>query len=92
MTDFQKVFFNIFLFILVALYNDMDRLKKFIDARQTNKTDSSGYTALHYAARKGHLDVCNALIDAGADVNACTRSGNVTPLIRAAMMGKLNYF
>lgn len=76
---------------ILALYNDLDRLKKFINDGQTNKIDSSGYTALHYAARKGHLNVCNELLRARADVNACTRSGNVTPLIRAAMMGKFTY-
>lgn len=75
------------LFSGLALYNDMDRLKKFINAGQTNKPDSSGYTALHYAARKGHLNVCNELLRARADVNARTKSGNVTPLMRAAMMG-----
>lgn len=71
-----------------ALYNDLSRLKMCIDSGQVNKIDSMGYTALHYAARSGHLNVCDMLIQAKADVNACTRSGNVTPLIRAAMMGK----
>lgn len=50
--------------------------------------DATGYTALHYAARSGHLIACEQLLNAGADVDACTRSGGVTPLIRAAMMGR----
>lgn len=73
----------------------MEKLDKLIKIGQTNKFDSAGYTALHYAARggsgttaarNGHLTACERLLNAGADVNACTRSG-ATPLIRAAMMG-----
>lgn len=71
-----------------ALYNDLEKLDKHIASGQTNNSDSTGYTALHYAARSGHLTACKKLLDAGADVNACTRSGGVTPLIRAALMGK----
>lgn len=69
----------------------MVRLKKFIAAGHTNHMDASGYTALHYAARSGFLDVCDELIYAKADVDACTRSGNVTPLMRAAFMGKFTH-
>ncbi len=29
-----------------------------------------GWTSLHYAARKGHLEVVTALLDRGAAVNA----------------------
>lgn len=69
----------------------MVRLKKFIAAGDTNKLDASGYTALHYAARNGLFDVCDELIHAKANVDACTRSGNVTPLMRAALMGKFTH-
>lgn len=75
-----------------ALYNDLDKLQKFIESGQTNKADATGYTALHYAARNGHLTACEQLLNAGAEVNACTRSGGVTPLIRAALMGNIEYF
>lgn len=51
-----------------------------------------GYTALQYAARNGHFKACEQLLSAGANVNACTRSGGVTPLIRAALMGNFEYF
>lgn len=63
-------------------------MDKHIRSGHTNQLDSSGYAALHYAARNGHLTVCERLVNAGADVNVCTRSGGVTPLIRAALMGK----
>ncbi|KAJ8960744.1 hypothetical protein NQ318_020037 [Aromia moschata] len=54
-----------------------------VDAR-----DSAGYTALHYAARNGHLDTCRFLVDRGADVDAVTRAGKATALSRAALAGK----
>lgn len=70
-----------------ALYNDLDKLEKCIKSGDTDKVDLTGYTALHYAARNGHLIACEKLLSGGANVNACTRSGGVTPLIRAALMG-----
>ena len=39
-------------------------------------------TALHMAARRGHVDVARALLECGADVNARDRNG-ITPLQRA---------
>ena len=47
--------------------------------------DAVGYTALHYAARNGHLGIVDLLLEAGADVNAAACS--FTPLLRAAFMG-----
>jgi ankyrin repeat protein len=41
----------------------------------------------HYAARSGHLSVCQLLISYGCDVNAMTTTGLATPLHRAAYMG-----
>lgn len=76
-----------FHFIFIALYNELPRLKEFIKNDCTNVRDNSGYTALHYAARNGHLDACQLLIDGGANINAKT-NGGVTPIHRAAMMGE----
>jgi len=69
-----------------ALYNDIDRLKDLISRGHTNNRDETGYTALHYAARKNNLLACQLLIQAKANINAET-NGGVTPLQRAAMMG-----
>ncbi|CAE1314904.1 Ankyrin repeat domain-containing protein 39 [Acanthosepion pharaonis] len=52
-----------------------------------NSVDSSGYTALHYASRNGHLSTCEALVMQGANVNCQTASGKSTPLHRAAYRG-----
>lgn len=49
--------------------------------------DGSGYTALHYASRNGHLEMCRELLSHGAEVNAKTRSGQATSLHRAATQG-----
>lgn len=49
--------------------------------------DNYDYTALHYAARAGDLEICKLLLDEGrAEVNAVTKGG-ATPLHRAASMG-----
>lgn len=81
-----------FPFFISALYNDLEKLDKFIRSGETNNVDSNGYTALHYASRNGHLTACELLLKAGAEVNACTRSGGVTPLIRAALMGNFSLY
>lgn len=70
-----------------ALYNQMKELKRFIGLGQQNATDKMGYTPLHYAARNGHLDACEILLSADANLNAVTSSGGVTSLMRAAAMG-----
>lgn len=41
----------------------------------------------HYAARHNQIAVCNLLLSAGANVNAQTATGLVTPLHRAAYCG-----
>ncbi len=50
--------------------------------------DSAGWTALHYAACDGHLDVVKFLISIGSDVNARNKWGN-RALYWAAMYGHL---
>ncbi|CAL1531971.1 unnamed protein product [Lymnaea stagnalis] len=52
-----------------------------------NNVDKSGYTALHYACRNGHIKVCRTLLSYKADVNVATIASKATPLHRAAYMG-----
>ena len=48
-----------------------------------------GITPLHVAARLGSPEVCQLLLDAGANINACTQVGTA-PLHEAAEHGKLD--
>lgn len=71
-----------------AQYGDLERVRKLLSQRTSvDVRDKSGYTALHYAARGGHLDVCKVLLANGADINAVTKSGQATALHRAASAG-----
>lgn len=71
-----------------AMDNDEHKLRSLIARGHLHDKDNSGYTALHYAARSGHLLICRILLDAGIGVDERTHGG-VTALHRAAMMGHL---
>jgi ankyrin repeat protein len=51
-----------------------------------NEADESGWTALHAAATRDHVDVVRRLLAAGADVDARSADG-FTPLLNAASAG-----
>lgn len=51
-------------------------------------TDQLGWTALHYAAQRGHLDLVDHILDLGFPVDARDNSG-ATPLYRAVGFGHL---
>jgi ankyrin repeat protein len=59
--------------------------------RQYNYTELvafwGGMSPLHMAARQGHSDVANALLDAGADINQRAAGDKTTPLIVAIVNG-----
>ncbi|TRY67200.1 hypothetical protein TCAL_06442 [Tigriopus californicus] len=76
---------------MAAIENNLPKLNEMIvkDKSCVNARDSSDYTALHYAARAGFLEIMTALLDNGANPNAQTASGKVTPLHRAAYMGHI---
>lgn len=72
-----------------AQNGDLQRVKKLLNqGTSVDKRDNAGYTALHYAARAGYVDVCKFLLSNGADINAATRSGQATALHRAAYAGQ----
>ncbi|XP_046401536.1 ankyrin repeat domain-containing protein 39-like [Ischnura elegans] len=75
-----------------AQTGDTERVQYLLDVKKVspNMPDLSGYVALHYASRNGHVNVCKLLIKAGADVNLTTRAGQATALQRAAGAGKLS--
>ncbi|XP_064394751.1 ankyrin repeat domain-containing protein 39-like [Halichondria panicea] len=73
-----------------ALDGDIVRLRGLLSSGVSPTVlDSAGYTALHYASRCGHREVCECLLLSGADVNSQT-PGGVTPLHRAAYCGHLS--
>lgn len=46
-----------------------------------------GNTALHYAAREGNIEVVEALLDAGADINSVSGGDHTSPLLSATVNG-----
>lgn len=72
-----------------AQYGELERVRKLVfQGTCVDVRDHAGYTALHYAARAGHLDVCRFLLAHGADINAVTKAGRATALHRAASVGE----
>lgn len=71
-----------------ALTNDLNRIEVLLKrGGDVNAIDGAGYTALHYAARNGHLDACKLLVKNQIQIDAVTRSGNATALHRACSAG-----
>ena len=75
-----------------AFYNDEKAIRGLIakhkhknkSSRWINKADRFGWSALHYAAFQGHMNICKQLIEAGADANLRTERAGETPLFLAA--------
>jgi ankyrin repeat protein len=59
-------------------------LKQGVDV---NAAMGDGMTALHWAAKKGDVELAQMLLYAGANVKAMTRLGGFTPLIMASETG-----
>lgn len=73
-----------------AIENDVEKVKKLLNSgHDPDMKDNSGYTALHYAARAGHIIILRTLLSRGANPNSQTTSGYTTALHRAAYMGHL---
>jgi ankyrin repeat protein len=64
-----------------SLQRDKDGTQK-----EANETEPDGATALHWAVQEDRLDMVQALISAGANVNGKNRYG-ATPLLLAATAG-----
>lgn len=57
-----------------------DSLKVDKDILNVSVCNSDGFTPLHIASMHGHTDMLRLLLDAGAQINAVTRTRGVTPL------------
>ena len=71
-----------------AQRGDEDAVRALLDQGadvQTAHTD--GMTALHWAAQRGHVEMAEVLIYAGANLDAVTRIGHHTPLHVASRSG-----
>jgi uncharacterized protein YjbI with pentapeptide repeats len=55
-------------FLSAVKRNDLDKVKLFVEAAKEylEIKDKDGWTALHYAARRGYLDMAKYLLEAGA--------------------------
>ena len=75
--------------LMNAAVNDDVRAASFFakaGIKVINKNNIGGATALHIAARKGNLEICQLLLDRGAYINAIDNEG-WNPLMRAATSG-----
>jgi len=71
-----------------AMQSDAAAVRALIaGGEDVNAAQGDGMTALHWAARRGDIDMVRMLIAAGGNVRAITRLGNYTPLILAAEAG-----
>ena len=72
-----------------AKRGDVESLKAELrSGADVNAAQGDGFTALHWAAKTGHLEVATVLIAAGADIEATTRLGSHMPLHVAAAAGQ----
>jgi len=72
-----------------AMDGNIEKLTKLLKDVDPSIPDSSGYTALHYAARNRQEESCKLLLEKRANPNAQT-PGGATPLHRAAFIGNVN--
>ncbi len=50
-----------------------------------------GLSALHYAAREGHIETAKLLLDGGADINQPSGGDQTTPLLAAVINGNYDF-
>src|SRR5215475_6391215 len=71
-----------------AMKGDKEAVRALVkQAVDVNAAQGDGMTALHWAAKKGDLEIAQMLLYAGANVKASTRLGSYTALFMAAEGG-----
>ena len=76
-----------------AASGDLDKLavKILKHSYEIDMRDANGWTALHHAAKNGHFDAVELLVDSGADANLRTgNSKNVKEELREKKASQLN--
>jgi ankyrin repeat protein len=75
-----------------ARENNLPEISRLLSVgADVNAKDNDGNTPLHEACWKGHVQVFQALLDHGADIEAKTRSKSSTPLHWASLRGHLAF-
>lgn len=71
-----------------AMQGDVAGVRALLQQKaDVNGAQADGSTALHWAAYNDNAEMAEMLVKAGANVNATTRLGNLTPLLMAATNG-----
>jgi ankyrin repeat protein len=66
---------NIITIMIDELKNRLGTEAKTEIKKWVNEQTEQGYTALHYAAYRGNIDICNKLIECGAEVEVINKRG-----------------
>lgn len=72
-----------------ALGGNEGIVRELIGKQVRINADAPAWTAMHYAALRGHAGVLALLLDAGGDINAASENGT-TPLMMAASEGRID--
>ena len=71
-----------------AMRGDVESVRSLLGRQlDVNAPQGDGTTALHWAAYRDDLEIAALLIEAGADVDATTRVGDLSPIVMAAKNG-----
>src|SRR5262245_38701390 len=71
-----------------AMAGDREAVRALLkQGADVNAAQGDGTTPLHWAARRGDVELAQMLLYAGANVRATTRLGGWTPLLMAAQLG-----
>ena len=72
-----------------AMRDDIEAVRSLLEeGAEVDLAQSDGMTALHWAAELGNVELVRLLVDAGADLEAPTRIGDLTPLHIGAELGQ----